>query len=744
MTQNSVETTGDFGNNPSGIAKRWIAELDLYDQQAKPWERRADAIVAKYRGDNSDPVAVQQVRRYSLLWANVEVQKPIIYARLPKADVQRRFKDNDPVARLACELAERALDYGIQCTDRFDRVMKDATEDYLLVAQGVSWQRYVPHFKQTMPRINVTPLPNGAAVSQTQTDELPEIANDGFQITNDSRQEEPAEPNYQYQGDDGQTYGLKDVEKDDNGYFVNGKPVEEIEYEEVVDDYIFYKDWGCNAGARTWDEVYMVFRVAYLTKDEIRGRFGEEIANDIPLDYAPKNLDPKTSEDVKELFKKATIYEIWDRSTRKVYWISRQYNTKPLDVRDDPLGLDDFFPCPRPMWMTQTNDKLIPVPDYIFYQDQDAEIQSLTSRIGIVENAIRVRGIYPANVQAVKDVLTDAGTNDMIPMDYNILTSMQISDLSKAVFFWPIEPLTNALKAMIDMRNQLIQDVYQITGLSDVLRGAGDPDETATGQSLKAQYGGLRVREKQKEVQRFARDMLRIRFEIIFNHFEPDTIWKMTNAETIPDVAKDPTRQQNMMQQGAPMQPGMTQPPSQYGQLFDSALELLRNKALRHFKVDIETDSTVAADENMEKQRVNELLTSIGTFMGQIGPVVQGAPEFAPAMGEIMMYAFRRYQAGNTVESAMETAVQAFAQRLANPQPQPGQGGPTPDAMITAELKKAELQQKEAADQRNAALTAAQMQQDGQIKGAELQNQRADLALRAVAMQRDPEPQSIQ
>lgn len=730
MTQNSVETLEDFGSSPAGIAKRWIAEINLYQQQTNPWEGRADAIVAKYRADNSDPVAVQQIRRFSLLWSNIEVQKPIIYARLPKADVQRRFKDNDPVARLACEISERALDYGIQCTDRFDRVMKDCCEDYLLTAQGVSWQRYVPHFKQTAPRINVTPY----GVVEQQRKELPGVAEDGVQISNDTRQIEPAQPNYQYKGDNGQTYGADQVNKDENGFYVDGQPQDVLEYEEVVDDYIYYKDWGCNAGARTWDEVYMVFRVAYMTKDELTSRFGKKVADEVPLDYEPKALDPKTAEDVRELFKKATVYEIWDRSTRKVYWINLQYHQGPLDQRDDPLGLDDFFPCPRPMWMTQTNDKLIPVPDYVFYQDQDAEIQSLTSRIGIVEGALRVRGIYPANVQAVRDVMTDAGNNDMVPIDYNVLISMQISDLSKAIFFWPIEPLTNALKAMIEMRNQLIQDVYQITGLSDVLRGQGDPDETATGQQLKAQYGGLRVREKQKEVQRFARDMLRIRFEIIFNHFDPSTIWKMTNAEAIPDVMKDPTRGQPDPQTGQM---------NEYGQMFTNALALLRNKAMRSFKVDIETDSTVAADENMEKQRVNELLTSIGGFMAQVGPVVESAPEFAPAMGEVMMYAFRRYRAGNTIESAMESAVEAFTQRLANPQPA-AQQGPSPDAMIEAKMQQAELQQRAQESQQKTAVDMAKTQQDGQLKAEQLRNDRADLALRAIAMQRDPEPQSVQ
>jgi hypothetical protein len=735
MTQNAVETIEDFGKPPENVAKRWIAELDLYNDQSDRFWRQGENILKRYRDEDRDTLigAAPVTRRYNMLWANIEVQKPILYARLPKADVQRRFKDNDPVGRLACEVAERALDYGIQCTDRFDRVMKDCTEDLLLVAQGVSWQRYVPHFKETTPRIDVTPV--SASVSETIEPEG--IAADGVQVTNDSRQNEPTN-DYKYADNSGKEYGLDQLNKDDNGYYVNGEPVEVVDYEEVVDDYVYFSDWGCNAGARTWDEVYAVWRRVFMTKDELVDRFGEEVAQDIPLDYEPKGMDKQT-EEVKELFKKATIYEIWDRSTRKVYWISKGYSQGSLDERDDPLGLEDFFPCPRPMWMTQTNNLLTPIPDYVFYQDQDAEIQSLTARIAVVEEAIRVRGIYPANIESVKQLLTEGGTNDMIPMDYNVLATLKMSDMKNMIFFWPIEQIVSALKSMIEMRNQLIQDVYQITGLSDVLRGQGDPDETATGQELKAQYGGLRVREKQKEVQRFARDMLRIRFEIIFNHFEPSTIWLMTNAQSIPDVAKDPTRGQPVLDQmGMP-----TGEINEYGDLFNQAMGLLRNKALRMFRVDIETDSTVAADENMEKQRVNELLTAVGGFMGQIGETVIAAPEFAAPMGELMMYAFRRYKAGNTLESAMETAIEAFTQRLSQPQPQQTPQ-PTPDKLIDAEIKKAELQQKGQLEQGRLQFDVAKGQTEAQLEQERVMNERASLALQAEAMRRDPGPQSVQ
>jgi hypothetical protein len=65
----------------------------------------------------------------------------------------------------------------------------------------------------------------------------------------------------------------------------------------------------------------------------------------------------------------ATVYEIWWKPTKKVYFIAKSYDELCKEV-DDPLKLDGFFPCPEPISATMTNDTLIPVPDYVESQDQ--------------------------------------------------------------------------------------------------------------------------------------------------------------------------------------------------------------------------------------------------------------------------------------------------------------------------------------------------------------------------------------
>ena len=79
--------------------------------------------------------------------------------------------------------------------------------------------------------------------------------------------------------------------------------------------------------------------------------------------------------------KRAKVHETWDKNARKVYWWAESYNEELLDEKDDPLGLEGFWPTPKPLFSTLTNDSLIPIPDYTEYEDQARELDDLTTRI---------------------------------------------------------------------------------------------------------------------------------------------------------------------------------------------------------------------------------------------------------------------------------------------------------------------------------------------------------------------------
>lgn len=656
-----VTELADFGEDAAGIAARWITEIQLYDRETKTWVERGKKIVRRYRNQQENDYVEEtssNYRRFSLLYANVQTLSPVVYGRVPKANVQRRFKDDDPVSRMASEIAERTLDYFLDCDGKFDGMMKEVVQDYLLAGRGIGWLRYVPHFKTVTPKIPV----------------IEGMDDYGMPIARRADNQEV----------------VAEFNRDEQGMaFVEGTPYEAIEYEEVVPDYVDWQDFGFNAGARVWAEVSTVWRRVYMTRDELHTRFdatiGHEKVEMIPLKHEPKGLD-KTDKSY-QLMLKAVIYEIWNATDRKVTWVCKDFSETPLDVRDDPLQLKDFFPCPRPLLANTTNDRMNPVPDYIQYQDQAEEIDDLTARIGVLEKALKVRGLYAASMEGVKRLLQEADNTELIPVE-NWAMFAEKGGLKNAIAWFPVTEVAEVLAKCVELRAQIKEDVYEITGISDIIRGASDPNETATAQGIKAQWGSTRVKDRQGDIAKFVRDMIRIAFEIYFNKFSDETIAKTINVEAMSDAA-----------------------------LFPQAMMLLRDKGLRSFRVDIETDSTVQPDENADKQRRVEFVTAFGGMLQQSIPLLQAFPPAAPMVGEIVMFAVRGFKGAESLEGIIEKTMDQVAQMASQPPPP----DPAQQAKAQSEQMKAQSeQQRTQADMALGAMDAKIAQQSNVVKLAEI------------------------
>lgn len=462
--------------------------------------------------------------------------------------------------------------------------------------------------------------------------------------------------------------------------------------EHVYCDYLHWKDFG-HTTARVWSEVEGVWRRVFMTRDQLVKRFGEEIGKAVPLDHKPPHLhDDDATGPENEVWAKATVYEFWHKPSSKVLWIAKSYDKGPLDTKDDPLGLRNFFPCPRPMYATKTTDNLVPQPDFKIYQDQADEIDDLTGRIHKLQDALRVVGIYDASKEGVQRMLNDGVDNTLIPIeDWNVFADG--GGIRGYTDFLPLDQVINALNACYQARDRVMQELYEMTGLSDIIRGASDARETAKAQGIKAQWGSLRVRDKQRDMQRFARDVIRIKAEIIAEHFSPKTLAVMSNVQ---GITNDET-------------------------VFIEAIKLLRDDKLRGFIIDIETDSTIEPDEQAEKQSRNEFLQVFFESLRQAMQIVSGAPEMAPMMKDALLFSVRGFRAGRQLEEAieesMDNAIKAANQRQQQP--------PPPDPKVVETQGKLKLSAQETAQEgtlkkqemdQNAKLEVRQQDIDAKLK----------------------------
>jgi hypothetical protein len=642
---------------PTGVQK-YLQAISTYEREFERWQKRATKIIKRYRDDMRTQSGNETVK-FNILWSNVQTLIPAVYAKLPKASAARRFGDNDQVGRVAAQLIERALDYEIEHYPDFRATMRYAVEDRFLGGRGVAWVRYEPHVR-------------------AQELAMPE---DGTQVT-------------------------EDVDEDGN----EAETPEEIEYECAPVDYVHWKDFG-HSSARTWEEVTQVWRWVYMTREALVERFGEEMGRKIPLDSGPDNLDGPNRQ---REGTRAKICELWCKETQKVYWLHKGMS-QFVDERDDPLGLENFFPCPRPLYATTTSDSLVPVPDFLLYQDQANELDILSDRIDGLVKALRMRGVYDASQPALQRLLTEGDNNALIPVD-KWMAFGEKGGLKGSIDLLPLDTLAQALLQCYGAREQIKAQIYEITGISDIIRGQTAASETATAQQIKGQYAGLRLRSMQEEVALFASELIRLKAQIICQLFQPQTILQYAAAQQM-----SPEDQQMIPQ----------------------ALQLLADKPLRNFRVEVASDSLVQIDEAQNKQDRLEFVQAYGGFLEKALPVVQQVPQVAPIVVELMKYGIGAFKQAEAIEGTLDRMLEEITQQQ---QAQAGAPPPPDPEMVKAQMQQqaeaARMQAEQQKAQFDAQMQQAKLQADMQIEqmkaqaqaAIEEQRQRFEAALKAEEM----------
>jgi hypothetical protein len=508
-----IETREDLGDDDAALFSFWQSQEAIAEKEEKNWTKQGRKIVERYRDERTESEA-NGLHRFNILWSNVQTLIPTLYGRTPKPDVERRFKDNDPTGRLASILLERSLSYTLDNFD-FDAVMESVVEDRLLPGRGVARVLYIPHFGDEIEKPELT--------SDEGTDEQA----DEFET------EDAAPVVLDSQGDEGPT------DDSDEG----GEPLRQVTWEETKLVYTFWEDYR-EGPARTWPEVPWVRFRSYLTRDELIKRFGKENGSEVELDYTPKGSPSQTEKDrpPADLFKKAQVHEIWDRSRNQVVWLAPGTPDLILDKRDDPLRLPDFFPNPDPLRSTTTTNKRTPVADYIEYQDQARELDRLTARIDRLVRALKVSGVYAGDEKQVLQQLVDEGTeNRLIPVG----DSQAWADKGgmKGIIEWmPIEQVAQTLIQLYNARDRVKALLYELTGIGDIMRGNTEPDETAAAQKLKANFSTRRVSPQQRKVAKFAKHAIRLMAAVISEHFSSKTISLMTGYPQLDPVPPLPPK----------------------------------------------------------------------------------------------------------------------------------------------------------------------------------------------------------
>lgn len=542
---------------------------------------------------------------FNILWTNTETLRQSVYNSLPQPDARRRYQDDDPLGKAVGDVLTRALEFA-QDTYDFDGLIKGDVLAMLLPGRAVSRVRYVPDIRAT----------------------------GGESVDPDGDSQEP------------------------DAY-------EEIAWEQVICEKVQWDDFRILCAAKTWDEVSAVAFRHRLTREDCIEKFGEDIGKAIPLDFVDDDDVKKSKE--RDLFKTAEVWEIWDKDAKQVLFICPAYEN-PCKIQSDPLGLQGFFPIPRPLYAIENDQSLIPAALYTQYEQQAKELNRVSARINKLIEGLKSRGIYDATLSEL-DGLTEAGDNILLPAK-NVTALLERGGLEKAIWMMPIETAASVLKELYVQRDATKQVIYEITGIADIMRSASDPRETYGAQQIKTQWGTQRLQRMQKEVQRYIRDLIRLKAEIISEKFQPETLEAMTliklpheqqvQAQYQQSIAQWQQAAVQAQQQGLPI-PSQPSAPSVI--TWEKVVVAMRNDATRTYRIDIETDSTLSATQDSDMAGLKDLLAGITQFIQGIGPAVQAGAVPMDAVKAIIGVVTRRAKMGTAVEDAL--------QKFQQPQPQP-------------------------------------------------------------------------
>jgi hypothetical protein len=379
------------------------------------------------------------------------------------------------------------------------------------------------------------------------------------------------------------------------------------------------------------------------------------------------------------------VYEIWDKDARKVLFVSEQWADTLLDESDDPLGLTGFYPIPRPLVLTQKPSKIEPTPLYKYYKNQAEELNRVTVRLNKVLSAIRVRGGYSSLLgDDLSRILDSSETeNALVAMQETGLLSQQ-GGFDKYIWMLPIDKFMAVAQQLYTAREAIKQVIYEITGISDIIRGSSVASETATAQDLKNKWGTVRLREMQTIVADYARDLFRMSVDCGSDRI-PAEKWKQITQLPFPTAQEKKVAVQQLQYSqmtGAQPDPALAQ--SAQAPSFDELLASVKDDMNRTFVVNIQTSSTIDLDTAQDKAEVNEFMASLGQLMPALQNLGALGPTGFEAAKAILLAVCQRFKFGLNIADVLE--------KLTAPPPPPAEAAAPEKAEPPTDPMELELQ----------------------------------------------------
>lgn len=424
-----------------------------------------------------------------------------------------------------------------------------------------------------------------------------------------------------------------------------GETIEDITGRDITIETISYKDYLCSTVEKP-ELIWWKARRHLLDRSELLKKFNFDASKEDG--FLSKFFG---SDNERKL---ADVWEIWDKTDKeRIYLYLVGGTAKILKRTDDPYKLDAFFPCAEFTPLTNS-DSIVPIPEYEIYKSKAVELDNISKLADRLESAIKyvitTDVANQDNIQTINNAEEGAIVTLHSPNPLN-------GDTSNSSGYLPIEAAVSLAAHREDKKATLKQDIYDITGISDIMRGQTDAQETAAAQKIKGVFGSLRFQDQQKDVQALVVSIYRIIAEIISEHFDPKTLQEITSIYL-------PTAEEKAMLQMKSQQTELSQieRANLDNPTWDDVLNILRSEKLRNYTVDIQSTATVFDDLAAQNESISQLVLAykdvISTAMQFNNPaVIRG---FIP----IAKMLLTNIKTGRAVAKQMLEAIEGAADEL--------------------------------------------------------------------------------
>lgn len=391
---------------------------------------------------------------------------------------------------------------------------------------------------------------------------------------------------------------------------------ERVEYEAVP-----WRDY-LEGPAKRWAEVpWVAFRLTIL--DEDMDQFDKAMVDAQEVEKALSKKEPDAEH---------TVWEIWCKASRKVYFI-REAGNIVLRVDDDPLGLPDFFPIARPMEPLFVSGCREPIVPFSIYREQAEEVDRISRRINGLLKALKAKGMVIGDAADI-ETLVNADDCELIVAE-NMEGRLANGRLEDAVMWWPVDRIIQVVRELYVAREAAKQAVYEITGISDIVRGASNTNETATAQNIKAEWGTQRIRDRVRIVESHVRDLFVMTAHLIFQNFSLERMQEVSGEQFTPEMVQ------------------------------------VIEGGLKQFAIDVESDSTTRGDIAQRREEMAAFLQGTAQyFQTMAGVVAQGGPQLAePVIQLFASFARNGFNLGKQAEDALDALITSAKEMAQNQEP---------------------------------------------------------------------------